>query len=129
MDNAESYPDAGRPGQKDPAAPQTDRWIRGRDLAKSFQNGGVSIDVLKGVNLDLGIGETVAIVGASGIANQRCFTFSAPLIDRTAGLLSLRAKMSSFLMILSWHNFATGPSGLFFNSITCCLSLAPWKML
>jgi len=44
----------------------SDRLITGRDLTKSFRNGGVRIDVLQGINVDLDIGETVAIVGPSG---------------------------------------------------------------
>jgi lipoprotein-releasing system ATP-binding protein len=48
----------------------SDRLITGRDLTKSFRNGGVSIDVLQGINADLDIGETVAIVGASGIGKS-----------------------------------------------------------
>jgi len=41
-----------------------------RDLSKSFANGGISIDILKGLNFDLPAGETVAIVGASGIGKS-----------------------------------------------------------
>ena len=46
------------------------RLITGRDLTKSFRNGGVRIDVLQGINADLNIGETVAIVGPSGIGKS-----------------------------------------------------------
>lgn len=37
-----------------------------RDLAKSFREGGVTLDVLRHVNLEVAVGERVAIVGASG---------------------------------------------------------------
>ena len=92
MGNAESFPDAGRPGHKDPAAPQTDRWIRARDLAKSFQNGGVRIDVLKRVDLDLAIGETVAIVGASGIGKSTLLHILGTLDRPDSGTLEFQGE-------------------------------------
>ena len=92
MGNAESYADSGRPGQKDPAAPRTDRWIRARDLSKSFQNGGVRIDVLKGVNLDLAIGETVAIVGASGIGKSTLLHILGTLDRPDGGTLEFQGE-------------------------------------
>jgi lipoprotein-releasing system ATP-binding protein len=44
--------------------------ICARHLKKSFSNSGLSIDVLKDINFDLTAGETVAIVGASGIGKS-----------------------------------------------------------
>jgi lipoprotein-releasing system ATP-binding protein len=41
-----------------------------RDLSKSFYNIGTRIDILTEVNLDLHTGETLAIVGASGIGKS-----------------------------------------------------------
>jgi len=41
-----------------------------RSLSKSFTNGGASIDVLTDLDFDLSIGESVAIVGASGIGKS-----------------------------------------------------------
>ncbi len=41
-----------------------------RGLCKSFNNNGVQIEVLKDLDLDLDQGETVAIVGASGIGKS-----------------------------------------------------------
>jgi len=50
--------------------PDADRFIVVRELCKSFNNSGTRIDVLKEVNLELNQGETIAIVGASGIGKS-----------------------------------------------------------
>ena len=92
MDNSESLSESGHSAQKGPAAPRTDRWIRGRELNKSFQNGGVSIDVLKGVNLDLEIGETVAIVGASGIGKSTLLHILGTLDRPDSGTLEFQGE-------------------------------------
>ncbi len=44
--------------------------ITARNLSKSFTNGGARIDILKDLNFDLSAGETIAIVGASGIGKS-----------------------------------------------------------
>jgi lipoprotein-releasing system ATP-binding protein len=50
--------------------PQFEHIAVARKLTKRFQNGGVSIDVLKDLDFTLDTGETVAIVGASGIGKS-----------------------------------------------------------
>lgn len=92
MDNSESLHKSGHPDQKDPATSQTDNWIRGRNLDKSFQNGGVSIDVLKGIDLDLEIGETVAIVGASGIGKSTLLHILGTLDRPDSGTLEFQGE-------------------------------------
>ena len=47
-----------------------DRLIVVRELCKSFNNSGSRIDILKGVDLELDAGETIAVVGASGIGKS-----------------------------------------------------------
>jgi len=46
------------------------RFLSVRNLFKSYENSGAIIDILKGVNIDLNAGETLAIVGASGIGKS-----------------------------------------------------------
>ncbi|MGH8363117.1 MAG: ATP-binding cassette domain-containing protein, partial [Gammaproteobacteria bacterium] len=46
--------------------PDNDAVIRCRDLVKHFTETGHVVEVLNGVNLAVGKGETLAIVGASG---------------------------------------------------------------
>ncbi len=44
--------------------------ITAHNLCKSFTNGGVSVEILRDLHFDLSAGETVAIVGASGIGKS-----------------------------------------------------------
>ena len=70
MDNSNSPQESMHGSEKDPRNPLPDRLIVGRDLTKSFRNGGIRIDVLQGINSELHVGETVAIVGPSGIGKS-----------------------------------------------------------
>jgi len=48
----------------------SDRFLSIRGLSKSFKNSGARIDVLQKLNADIDTGETIAIVGASGIGKS-----------------------------------------------------------
>jgi lipoprotein-releasing system ATP-binding protein len=53
-----------------PKKPVTDQLLSVQDLCKSYNTSGARIDILKQANLDLNAGETLAIVGASGIGKS-----------------------------------------------------------
>jgi lipoprotein-releasing system ATP-binding protein len=50
--------------------PVTDQLLSVQDLCKSYNTSGARIDILKQANLELNAGETLAIVGASGIGKS-----------------------------------------------------------
>ena len=50
--------------------PVTDHFLSVKDLCKSYNTSSSRIDILKRANLDLNAGETLAIVGASGIGKS-----------------------------------------------------------
>jgi lipoprotein-releasing system ATP-binding protein len=50
--------------------PVTDHFLSVQGLCKSYNTSGTRIDILKQANLDLNAGETLAIVGASGIGKS-----------------------------------------------------------
>jgi lipoprotein-releasing system ATP-binding protein len=50
--------------------PVTDHFFSIQGLCKSYNTSGTRIDILKQANLDLNAGETLAIVGASGIGKS-----------------------------------------------------------
>ncbi|OGW65984.1 MAG: ABC transporter ATP-binding protein [Nitrospirae bacterium RIFCSPLOWO2_02_FULL_62_14] len=55
--------------------------IKVTDLKKSFRMNGYTLDVLKGINLDIARGEMIAIVGASG-AGKSTFLHMLGTLDR-----------------------------------------------
>jgi lipoprotein-releasing system ATP-binding protein len=57
-------------GMGDEKKPLPHRFLTVRDLCKSFDNSETRIDILKGVNLEMDAGQTLAIVGASGIGKS-----------------------------------------------------------
>ena len=63
-----------------------------RNLSKSFSNGGVSIDVLKELNFDLAAGDTVAIVGASGIGKSTLLHIIGTLDRPDSGKLLFKGE-------------------------------------
>ena len=52
------------------AAAQGDALIAIRNICKGFNNSGARIEILKGINFDIFTGETLAVVGASGIGKS-----------------------------------------------------------
>jgi lipoprotein-releasing system ATP-binding protein len=56
-----------------------------RHLAKSFGNGGVTVDVLRDVNFELSPGERLAIVGSSGAGKSTLLHLLGGLDSITAG--------------------------------------------
>ena len=92
MGSPESSENSMQPEQPDRQRAKSGGWIRARDLAKSFRNGGVNIDVLKGVQLDLAIGESVAIVGASGIGKSTLLHILGTLDRPDSGVLQFKGE-------------------------------------
>ncbi len=67
--------------------PPRNYLISARHLKKSFHNGGVRIDVLKDIDFNLSAGETVAIVGASGIGKSTLLHILGTLDRPDSGFL------------------------------------------
>ena len=72
--------------------PTVEHLISARKIAKRFDGNGGQIEVLKEINLDLKAGETVAIVGASGIGKSTLLHILGTLDRPDSGTLRFKGE-------------------------------------
>lgn len=75
----------------------SDRVVRLRDLRRSFSQGGVTIDVLRGVNLEIRPGEIVALLGPSGSGKSTMLQAIGLLEGGFSGLIEIAGTDASKL--------------------------------
>jgi lipoprotein-releasing system ATP-binding protein len=66
--------------------------INGHEIKKSFTSSGSRIDVLKGINFDIDSGETIAVVGASGIGKSTLLHILGTLDRPDSGTLTFKGR-------------------------------------
>ena len=66
--------------------------LQGLDLCKGFSNGGVRIEILQGLDIALHPGETLAVVGASGIGKSTLLHILGVLDRPDSGILNIQGE-------------------------------------
>jgi len=69
--------------------------IRCRQLSRSFTQGTTQLQVLQGVDLDIGPGQRVAIIGASGVGKSTLLHLLGGLDQPSSGTVEVAGQMLS----------------------------------
>lgn len=93
----------------------TSRLVLAKDLKKSYISSGSTIDILKSVDLTLMAGETVAIVGASGIGKSTLLQILGTLDQPDSGNLWFQGKNIFKLNPLQLASFRNSSIGFVFQ--------------
>ncbi|HVT70699.1 MAG TPA: ABC transporter ATP-binding protein [Trebonia sp.] len=76
--------------------------LRGRGLVKAYQSGGGSVEAVRGVDLDVGVGEFVAVMGPSGSGKSTLLHVLGGLEPVTRGEIWLRGQRVDGLSASAW---------------------------
>jgi len=96
-----------------------------RNLTKTFFKDGINIEVLRGLDLDIAKGESLAVLGVSGAGKSTLIHIMGILDHPTGGTFTING-----FNVFEWDerkkaNFRNATIGFIFNSTIYCRNLTP----
>jgi putative ABC transport system ATP-binding protein len=92
----------GPPSPPGPPTPPGPALLLTRGVAKVYRSGGVSVEAVRGVDIEVGVGEFVAIMGPSGSGKSTLLHMLGGLEPATRGEIWLRGKRVDGLSAGAW---------------------------
>jgi len=105
----------------------SDPLVTVQNVTKTFEHEGRSLEVLKGIDLEVGRGEMVTIVGPSGAGKSTLLHLIGTLDLPTEDKSSTAEGTSRVLEAQNWRSFETEALVLYSNFIICCRSSPRWR--
>ena len=108
---------------------QTDNGqpFKASGITKTFVQGSTSLEVLKGVDLEIAPGEMIAIVGTSGTGKTTLLQILGGLDRPTSGSIFYKGKNISLKDDRELSAFRIKPLVSSSSSIICCQNFPPLK--
>ena len=109
------------------ANPAPGRLLRAAGICKSYRGNGSHLEVLRNLDFELNVAETVAVVGASGIGKSTLLHILGTLDRPERGASFTATKTCSATMTCAWRASGTRRSGLSLSFIIFCRNSALLK--
>lgn len=98
-----------------------------KNLKKHYDVGEMKLEILKGLTLNIGTGEFVAIMGPSGSGKSTLMNILGCLDKPSSGKYFLDGVDISKLNSDGLADIRNRKSDLCFRGLTCCRARLPWK--
>lgn len=101
--------------------------VRVQDLRKSYGQGESKVEVLKGINLEINKGETLALIGKSGSGKSTLLSLLAGLDRADSGDVTIEGKSITGMKEKELTNFRASHMGIVFQQFHLVSTLTAYE--